>query len=162
MMRKTYLSLLAVLVGLGLLTACALLSPKASFAPTHPEGIELRVRPTCSSCHGTELMATGLKSYATFDHTDAFVKNHRFPANQDPNACASCHAPSFCGDCHGGKTAMLPSTLMGNRPDRLLMPHRGNYLTLHRLEAKMDPTSCYKCHGRANNEKCTACHGGRS
>jgi hypothetical protein len=26
------------------------------------------------------------------------------------------------------------------------------------IEGKIDPTSCYRCHGRANNEKCIVCH----
>jgi hypothetical protein len=157
MIRKTILPFLAITLGLGILTACALLSPQASYAPSHPEALEVISRPVCSSCHGTELVKSGLKTYASFDHTDAFVKNHRFPANQDPAACATCHAPSFCADCHGGKTPMMPSVKLADRPDRQ-MPHRGNYLSLHRMDGKMDPSSCYKCHGRANNDKCTACH----
>lgn len=156
MIRKTFYSFVAAL-GLGLLSACNPLSTQASYAPSHPEALEAISRPMCSSCHGTELVKSGFKTYASYDHTDAFVKDHRFPANQDPNACASCHAPSFCNDCHAGKAPMMPSIQLGNRPDRM-MPHRGNYLTLHRLDAKMDPTGCFKCHGRANNEKCTACH----
>ncbi len=158
MIRKTFLPLLAAIFGLGLLSACALLSPKASYVASHPEGLELRVRPTCSSCHSNETMKSGVKTYASFDHTDAFVKNHRFPASQDPAACATCHAPSFCSDCHGGKTAMMPAIKLGDRPDRDMTPHRGNYLILHRMDGKTDPTSCYKCHGRANNDKCMACH----
>ena len=67
------------------------------------------------------------------------------------------HHTISCADCHGGKTAMLPSTKLGDRPDRM-SPHRGDYLTLHRIDGRVDPTSCYECHGRANNDKCTACH----
>ena len=157
MIRKTILPLLAAVLGLSLLTACALLSPKASFAKSHPEAFETNKRPTCSACHGTDLVKSGVKTYASFDHSDAFVKNHKFPANQDPQACASCHAPAFCNDCHGGKVSMMPSVKLSDRPDRM-MPHKGNYLSLHRIDAKIDPTGCFKCHGRANNEKCTACH----
>lgn len=156
MIRKTILLLVATL-GIGILTACALLSPQTSFVPTHPEGVEAAGRPLCSDCHGTDAMKGGLKTYASFDHTPTFVKNHRFQANQDSGTCASCHAPSFCSDCHGGKVSMSPSIKMGNRPDRELA-HRGNYLILHRMDGKMDPTSCYKCHGRSNNDKCATCH----
>jgi hypothetical protein len=52
---------------------------------------------------------------------------------------------------------MKPSTRYGNRPDREFQ-HRGNYITLHKIEGKLDPASCYRCHGRANNERCIACH----
>ena len=156
MMRKTVLLFVAAVLGLGIFTACALLSPQTSFTPTHPQGLEAG-RPLCSDCHGTESMKGGLKTFESFNHTSTFVKNHRFQANQDSGTCASCHAPSFCADCHGGKVAMTPSTKLGNRPDRE-MPHRGNYLILHRMDGKMDPTSCYKCHGRSNNDKCATCH----
>jgi len=150
------LALLAVTLGLGLMVACALVSPEASFAPVHPQALE-QGRPTCSECHGTDKVKSTQKTFASFDHTQAFVNNHKFQAGQDPNTCAACHAEAFCADCHGGKTAMLPSVKLGNRPDRE-SPHRGDYLTLHRIDGKVDPTSCFKCHGRSNNEKCTACH----
>ena len=149
-------ALLAVALGLGVLTACALVSPDASFARTHPQELTTG-RPTCSECHGTERVKSTTKTFASFDHTPTFVKNHKFQANQDAGTCASCHAQSFCSDCHGGKTAMTASTKLGNRPDRE-SPHRTGYLTMHRIDGKIDPTGCYKCHGRANNEKCTACH----
>ncbi len=149
-------ALLAAALGLGLMTACALVSPEASFARTHPQELSAG-RPTCSECHGTERVKSTQKTFASFDHTPAFVKDHKVQANQDSGTCAACHAQSFCSDCHGGKTAMLPSTKLANRPDRD-MPHRADFLTMHRIEGKIDPTSCYKCHGRANNEKCSACH----
>jgi hypothetical protein len=156
MSMKTSLIALAAALSLGLLTACSMLSPEKSFAPSHPETLGAG-RPSCSECHTNETMKGGFKTYAAMDHTPTFVKNHKYQANQDSNACASCHAPSFCSDCHGGKVAMNPATKLGDRPDRM-SPHRGGYMTLHRLEGKMDPTSCFKCHGRANNDKCTACH----
>jgi hypothetical protein len=155
MMRRTLLLLATLVMGV-LFTACSLVSTEKSFAPSHPEALGAG-RPTCSDCHGTEKLAGGFKSYASFDHTAAFVKDHRFQANQSFTTCASCHAQAFCSDCHGGKTPTRPSVKMGDRPDRVL-PHRGDYLTLHRIDGKLDPTGCYRCHGRANNDKCMACH----
>ena len=149
-------ALLATALSLGLMVACALVSTEASFAPTHPQALD-QGRPTCSECHGTDRVKSTQKTFESFNHTPEFVKNHKFQANQDSGTCAACHAQSFCADCHGGKVAMLPSVKLANRPDRA-MPHRGNYLTLHRIDGKIDPTGCYKCHGRANNEQCTACH----
>lgn len=156
MSRKTSLLALAATLVLGLFTGCSMLSTETSFAPSHPEQLGAG-RPLCSDCHSNEAMKGGFKSYASFDHTPTFVKNHRQQANQDAGACVSCHAPSFCTDCHGGKVPVLPSTRLSDRPDRM-SPHRTGYLTLHRFDGKMDPTSCFKCHGRANNDKCTACH----
>jgi hypothetical protein len=154
MFRK--FALLSVALGLGLMVACAVISPEASFAPTHPQALDPG-RPTCSDCHGTDQVKSTRKTFASFNHTPEFVADHKLPANQDPATCAACHAPAFCADCHGGKTAMLPSTKLGDRPDRM-MPHRTDYLTLHQIDGKIDPTGCYECHGRANNDKCSACH----
>jgi hypothetical protein len=154
MLKK--LALLATVMGLGIMAACSLVSPKASFAPTHPQALEAG-RPTCSECHGTDRVKSTDKSFASFNHTAEFVKNHKFQANQDSGTCAACHAQSFCADCHAGKTVMTPSTKLGNRPDRE-SPHRTGYLTMHRIDGKIDPTGCYQCHGRANNDKCSACH----
>ena len=156
MARKTALKVFAAVLGLGVLMACSLVSPEASFARTHPQELGAG-RPVCSECHTTDVSKGALKPYATFDHTAGFVKDHRFQANQDTNTCASCHAQSFCTDCHGGKAPMMPATRLSDRPDRVA-PHRGDYMTLHRIEGKMDPSSCFKCHGRANNDKCQACH----
>lgn len=156
MARKTVLKVLGAVLGLGVLAACSLVSPETSFAATHPQQLGAG-RPMCSECHGTDVATGALKPYASFDHTPAFVKSHKYQANQDVNTCASCHAQSFCVDCHGGKVPMKPSIRFGDRPDRDV-PHRGDYLTLHKLEGKLDPSACYTCHGRANNEKCAACH----
>jgi hypothetical protein len=156
MIKRSVILPLLVAIGLGVMTACGLLSPETSFAPTHPEALGVG-RPICSTCHADESLKGGFKTYASFDHTPAFVKDHKVQATQDGATCASCHAQAFCTDCHGGKVPMLPSTKLGNRPDRDT-PHRLGYLALHRMDGKVDPTSCYKCHGRANNEKCAACH----
>ena len=149
-------ALLSAALGLGLMVACSLISPAGSFAPTHPQALE-QGRPTCSECHGTDQVKSTQKTFADFNHTQAFISNHKIQANQDPGTCAACHAQSFCADCHAGKTVMTPSTKLGNRPDRE-SPHRTGYLTMHRIDGKIDPTGCYQCHGRANNDKCSACH----
>lgn len=150
------IALLAAVLGLGLMSACALVSPEASFARTHPQELP-NGRPTCSECHGTEAVKSTQKTFASLNHTATFAKDHKVQATQDAATCATCHAQSFCSDCHGGKTVMPASTKLGNRPDRV-SPHRGGYLTMHRIDGKIDPTGCFKCHGRANNEKCSACH----
>ena len=155
MVRMSMMKVVGAALGLGFLMACSLVSPETSYAPTHPQ--EVSGRPACSECHSTDVAKGALKPYASFDHTATFVRDHKVQANQDGTTCASCHAPSFCTDCHGGKVAMKPASKLSDRPDRMA-PHRGDYLTLHRLEGKMDPSSCYKCHGRANNDKCRACH----
>lgn len=143
-------------LALGLLGACALLSPEASFAATHPDRLGPG-RPMCSTCHGEEALAGARKAYSAFDHTPAFLSGHGKSAGLDAQTCATCHGQSFCADCHSGKTMVPPAVLLGNRPDRD-RPHPAAYLSLHSVEGKLDPARCYTCHGRANNQRCGACH----
>lgn len=156
MARRSMMKVLGAALGLLVLVACGLVSPETSFTATHPEGVGAG-KPICSDCHSTDVAKGALKPYASFDHTAGFVKDHKFQASQDANTCATCHGQSFCADCHGGKVAMKPALKLSDAPDRLA-PHRGDYLTLHKIEGKLDPSSCYTCHGRANNDKCRACH----
>lgn len=150
-------TILAVgLLVLGFLSACSLLSPDASFAPTHPERLGPG-HPMCSSCHETELLAGARKPYSAFDHTPAFLKDHGAAASRDVGTCASCHGQSFCSDCHAGKTMIPPAVLLGNRPDRAT-PHPASYLSIHQVDGRLDPANCYTCHGRANNQRCATCH----
>ena len=146
----------AFLIGVALLSACALFSPETSYMAHHPEALP-QGRPICSDCHEAQQLKGALKPFASFNHTDSFVKEHRFAAGRDARVCAVCHATSFCNDCHATKTEIKPSVKLGDRPDRELI-HRGDFLTRHRIEGKLDPSSCYACHGRANNELCMTCH----
>jgi hypothetical protein len=137
------------------LAACAQFKALPNLPATHPE--DLASGPvTCSECHEDQQKGT-MKPYAAFNHTRAFIQNHRFFAANDDVLCATCHKASFCADCHTNKADMKPSIKNGDRPDRM-MPHRGDFLTLHKIEGKLDPASCYRCHGRTNNEQCVACH----
>jgi len=156
MIRKALLLVLAVAFGLGLTIACNPIAPASSFAPTHPQELGPG-RPQCTTCHADGTLAGAAKPYSAFDHTPEFIRDHRFAAGRDSNVCAVCHSTAFCADCHSGKVMMRPDVKLGDRPDRD-MPHRGNYLVLHKFDAQADPTSCFKCHGRADNEKRLLCH----
>lgn len=145
------------LTGLALLVAsCAGLQRSPGGYSSHAETIRAGQQITCSECH-TDDKGT-LKSPASFiNHTRIFVENHGRYASLDDRLCLSCHRESFCTDCHTTRSEVKPSVKNGDRPDRF-MPHRGNYLTLHKIEGKLDPASCYRCHGRGNDERCFACH----
>lgn len=138
------------------LAACAQMKTLPGLPDSHPEALAVGQQVNCSECHDDQQKGT-LKAIPSFSHTAAFIKSHRLYAANDDRLCALCHKSSFCSDCHTNKTEMKPSTKYGYRPDRE-MPHRGNYMTLHRIEGKLDPASCYRCHGRANNEQCNNCH----
>ena len=147
---------LALAVLLLTLAACAQMQALPSLPASHPEALVVGQQVDCSECHDDQAKGT-LRAIPVFSHTPIFVKNHRFYAATDDRLCATCHKASFCADCHTNQVEMKPSLKYGNRPDRE-MPHRGNFLTLHKIEGKLDPASCYRCHGRADNERCVACH----
>lgn len=156
MFRKAVFLVLAAALTLGLSLGCGLVAPGKSIAPTHPQELGAG-RPQCATCHADGRIEASGKLYTDFDHSAQFVKDHKFLAATDSQVCAACHTQASCSDCHSGKTMMSPAVKLGNRPDRM-SPHPAGYLTVHRLDAKADPGSCFKCHGRANNQKCTICH----
>lgn len=138
------------------LAACAQMKSIYVLPASHPEALAVGQQVSCSECHADQQKGT-LKAFDAFSHTPSFVRNHRFYASSDESLCSSCHKSSFCNDCHTNQVEMKPSIKFGNRPDRD-MPHRGNFMTMHKIEGKLDPASCYRCHGRANNERCITCH----
>jgi hypothetical protein len=116
----------------------------------------IAVRPRCTECHSDD-SGVALKPIGIFVHSSGFVRNHRFYASQNDKMCRACHRVSFCADCHAGKAELKPSFKHTDAPERVF-PHRGNYLFQHRIDAKVDPTSCFRCHGRQNNRLCKNCH----
>jgi hypothetical protein len=146
----------AIVAGILTITACShILSAENSLPANHPEALA-EGRVACSECHEDQIKGV-LKPYETFSHSQVFIKNHGFYGGSNDMLCASCHATSFCNDCHANNLEIKPSTKLGNRPDRELV-HRGDYLTRHKIDGKVDPTSCYRCHGRSNNQQCIQCH----
>jgi len=132
------------LVTAGLLAACA--GPKSA-ATVHPEKVQ--GSPICTACHGAER--------AALDHKPGWTKTHGAAAAREQRTCDLCHRPSSCADCHGDKEEIKPSTKRSSRFDAAT-PHRGDWLTQHRIEGRVDPASCFPCHGRKNDERCRTCH----
>ncbi len=155
MNRVTTLFIVAVVMFV-FSAGCGMVNKSESIPPKHPEELESGVRPDCLECH--EDVSTGaLKPYETFRHTDLFVKQHRQYARQGQALCQACHQSSFCDECHARKTGLKPSVKKSDRPDRAL-PHRGDYIILHRLDGRVNPARCYKCHGKKNDALCASCH----
>ena len=126
------------------LLACA---ETASLAKKHP--VELVKAPLCTDCHADGRTA--------LNHTLDFSTRHKFYAAHQRQTCAVCHEIAFCSDCHANKEGMKPSDKYKDSPDRSL-PHRGDYLTQHKIDGKVNPALCFTCHGRQNNERCKTCH----
>lgn len=126
------------------LAACA---ASMSMAAKHP--VEVPTRPICSDCHNDWR--------ASLDHSADYIERHKFYASQQRQTCGVCHTESFCADCHAHKEEIKPSDKYKNAPDRA-MPHPGDYLNQHKIDGKINPASCFPCHGRQNNERCIVCH----
>lgn len=153
---KLMFLLLAVAGLIGIIASCAQMKTIPGLPASHPEALAVGQQVNCAECHEDQQKGT-MKAYNAFNHSQSFIKNHRFYAASDDRLCTTCHKSSFCNDCHTNKVEMKPSTVYGYRPDRQ-MQHRGNFVTMHKIEGKLDPASCYRCHGRANNDRCVACH----
>jgi len=143
----------AVLIAL--LVGCSAVSQTPSVPPRHPEDLPVG-RLDCLECH-KDVSTGALKPYATFRHSRVFIDAHGTYARQGQSLCLACHAPAFCQACHTRKDELKPNEKMGNRPDRTA-PHRGDYLITHRIDGRLDPGSCFRCHGNRNADKCRQCH----
>jgi hypothetical protein len=137
--------------GFSMLTAilviCYACAAHRSLARVHP--VAFTTAPLCSNCHTDDL--------AAFSHTSDFNIRHKFLASRKQQVCNLCHQESFCSDCHANKEELKPSDKFKDSPQRFL-PHRGDYLTQHRIDGRINPAPCLKCHGRNNNARCRACH----
>jgi len=155
MMRRSHAVKIFGAALLALLFGCSAVSQTPSVPPKHPEDLPPG-RVDCLECHKD--MSTGaLKPYATFRHSRVFINSHGTYARQGQNLCSSCHKPEFCQTCHAGREELKPNVKMGDRPDRMA-PHRGDYLITHRIDGRIDPGSCFRCHGNKNDARCKQCH----
>ena len=156
MVKKNFLSILILLAVVSLVAACA--SLQSSYAPPakHPSAADLGEEPkVCTDCHQRgERVA-----YERFVHNADFGMNHRPEATQGEQVCAMCHQTSFCNDCHATRVELKPS-LKNQTETYRSAPHRGDYLSRHRIDGRVDPTSCFRCHGNPKSARtCANCHG---
>ena len=152
-----YTATAVLLIGVGL-AACSALKGGIEVPAQHPESLP-KGRPTCSAedCHGNT--NEGLP-FSRFNHTPSFAEGgHRNEAYQQGKVCAMCHAQSFCNTCHVTSSELKPSDRDSTGTYRIY-PHRGDYLTRHRIDARVDPMPCFRCHGNPKGAKlCAECHG---
>ena len=146
-----------IFVLMALLGACAALDSGQKLGFTHPSAADLGAKPkVCSDCHEGK---TEPIPFSRFDHTPFFADNHRQEAYQYEQTCRGCHQESFCNDCHATRVELKPSVKNPTDTDRR-MPHRGDYLSRHRIDGRLDPMSCFRCHGNPKTARtCAPCHG---
>jgi len=157
MSKKSTAYTLTIALVLVTLAACASMEGSYTLTGKHPSAEELGMKPmTCTECHEASGEAI---PYGRFVHTPFFADNHRQEAYQYEQVCNSCHQSSFCNDCHATRVELKPSIRHQTDTDRR-MPHRGDYLSRHRIDGRIDPTSCFRCHGNPkNSQTCARCHG---
>jgi len=155
-MKKIYLPLAVVLFSLVALGACSTMNSAFQLPNSHPSPEDLGEQPkTCTNCHD----ARGDIPFERFVHTQTWGENHRQAAYQGERVCALCHQTSFCNDCHATRVELKPS-LRNQTDNTRRMPHRGDYLSRHRIDGRIDPTSCFRCHGNPKAaQTCATCHG---
>ena len=151
--RLLILSSITVIM-LGLYGCVALKSNNS--LPTRHNALFKNRPPLCTDCHKPR---TAKVQFERFNHTGYFLKNHRQEAYQGANICALCHQQNFCSDCHGVGNEIKPSLKKQAETYRRLH-HRGDYLGRHRIDGRIDPSSCIRCHGNPKTAKtCAKCHG---
>lgn len=157
MVKKSILTTLTLLAAVLLVAACAGLQSSYEPLARHPSAEDLGEQPkVCTDCH--EARGENI-AYESYVHDTDYGKNHRAQAYQGEAICAMCHQTSFCNDCHATGVELKPSLKNQSDTDRA-MPHRGDYLSRHRIDARMDPTPCFRCHGNPKSaEVCVRCHG---
>ncbi|MDO9264689.1 MAG: hypothetical protein Q7U02_12035 [Desulfosalsimonadaceae bacterium] len=156
-MRKGAIQGLILLVLFSIvLVACAVLRVKDGGVPeSHPIPLEVN-RPQCTDCHDK---TDENFPYIKFNHDVFYLENHRVSALTSKSTCYMCHGERFCAECHGGRLELKPSLRKPADVDRR-MPHRGDYLARHQIEGRVNPVSCYRCHGNPETaERCVKCHG---
>jgi len=157
MLNKRTLSMVIFLALLLALSACAALKSDYEPLAKHPSAEDLGEQPkNCLECHDPR---GDNVAFEKFVHDQDWGLNHRQQAYQNEAICAMCHQTSFCNDCHATGIELKPS-LKNQSETYRPMQHRGDYLSRHRIDGRLDPTSCFRCHGNPKSaETCVRCHG---
>jgi hypothetical protein len=143
-----------LMIAVGIL-ACAATRETWRLPDRHPDVDQEDLR-FCMECH--EESDENIR-YSRYSHTPLFAENHRSTAQQNPAVCSMCHAPRFCGTCHGVGIELKPSVKDPTGTFKRT-PHRGDYLARHRVDGRIDPVSCRRCHGSPKTvASCSSCHG---
>jgi len=153
-MKRLFLSALLFFALVVFLGACAILRGDFLLPAIHPEDLG-KERPICTDCHepkGEKIV------YSRFNHTPLYADSHRQQAYKSERVCFMCHETAFCNDCHATRVELKPS-LKDQTSTYRRLPHRGDYLSRHTIDGRIDPTSCYRCHGNPKTSAtCVPCH----
>jgi hypothetical protein len=107
----------------------------------------------CSQCHA-DLSETGSEPFAMFNHDGDFLRRHGNLSRSEAVVCQHCHTEDQCAACHAKTNPIRASIRDRSSVDRDFV-HRGDFLTRHAIEARLDRMSCFKCH---ESNTCSECH----
>lgn len=125
---------------------------------SHPDDVadELGRKQMCTDCHDTD---DGTIVYERYNHNVYFAENHGHQSRQNSRVCDMCHRQSFCNDCHVTRNELKPSLKMQTDNPRRFV-HRGDYLSRHQIDGRINPIPCFRCHGNPRSSiTCKRCHG---
>ncbi|WP_020675253.1 hypothetical protein [Geopsychrobacter electrodiphilus] len=156
-MRKNFRIILGLSFLLLGLAACAALDSGRDLPLRHATEATLGLSTkNCINCHDAR---DNKLAFGDFVHTPTWLQSHRQRAYQNEAVCSMCHQTSFCNDCHATRVELKPSLKNPTETGRQ-MQHRGDYLSRHRIDGRIDPTSCFRCHGNPKaSQTCVSCHG---
>ncbi len=113
-------------------------------------------RAECTPCHDQRDLRTSLPR--TFlRHDENFARRHATPATTQKQLCQSCHTQADCDGCHDTVQGLSIERRMPERIERAFI-HRGDFLSVHAIEARAEPAKCQRCHEASS---CEGCHTAR-
>lgn len=110
-------------------------------------------RSQCAPCHERHDLDQ-LLPQTFLKHAGDFQRRHGQLAIEERERCASCHTQSDCDDCHDVTQEL---TIERRAPEAITRDfvHRGDFLSVHAIEARSQPARCLTCHTPAT---CDGCH----
>ncbi len=114
----------------------------------------------CASCHGVTAAAVPARlspgnPMRASVHRAGFRGRHADEAKVAPGACASCHQPERCEDCHRAEGVTGAGAATPHPPGWVGLTAGENR---HGRAARRDPAACASCHGGAGEALCVGCH----
>ncbi len=154
-MKNKLMPLICGIIPIFMILACAAMQTDLTPPRIHPdqEGENLKM---CTNCHETSAETI---VFERFNHTMQFGDDHGQVARQQGVFCNMCHKQRYCDDCHGTWVELKPS-IKNQTENYRRMPHRGDYISRHVIDARVNPAPCYRCHSNFETSKtCRPCHG---
>ena len=114
----------------------------------------------CAECHGANVAVLPATMhfadpFAPSVHRAGFSARHALEARAEPGACATCHAPDRCAQCHLAKGVAGAGRRSPHPPGWVGLGAAGNQ---HGRDARRDPAACAACHDGAGQALCIGCH----